>query len=455
MDKKNKKDNNRIKLLKKLTEDSIKSSLIEPDLYTLYDVKKGLRDINGVGVLAGLTKIGDTVGHEYVNGERVSIRGKLSYRGYEIENIVERFTVGDRFGFEETMYLLLFGERPNEKELKGFNELISGYRILPDTFVKEHIMTAPSKDMINMLARSVLVLYSLDEQADDVSIENVVRQSLQLIACFPMLAVYGYQSYMHYHRRESLAIHKPLPGLSTAENFLHMLRPDSKYTRLEAKLLDLALVLHAEHGGGNNSSFITHVATSTATDTYSVIAAALGSLKGPRHGGANNKVVLMFDDMKKNVKNWDDEEEIADYLRAILRKEAFDKTGLIYGLGHAVYSLSDPRAEILKSSVGKLAKEKGCEAEFRLYNKVEEIGPKVIGEASKIYKGVCANVDFYSGLVYKMLDIPMELYTSIFAVSRIAGWSAHRVEELVNQGKIIRPAYKSVATHRIEKKRLI
>ena len=448
MDKMIEKKSKEIKLLKKLTEDSIKSSLIEPDLYKLYDVKKGLRDINGVGVLAGLTKIGDTVGHEYINDERVSIPGRLSYRGYEIENIVERFTEGDRFGFEETIYLLLFGERPNEKELRNFNKLLSGYRTLPDTFVKEQIMTAPSKDMINMLARSVLVLYSLDEEADDITIENVVKQCLQLIACFPMLSVYGYQSYMHYHRRESLSIHKPLLELSTAENFLYMLRPDSKYTRLEAKLLDLALVLHAEHGGGNNSSFITHVATSTATDTYSVIAAALGSLKGPRHGGANNKVVLMFNDMKENVKDWEDEEEIATYLRAILRKEAFDKTGLIYGLGHAVYSLSDPRAEILKNSAEILAKEKGFEAEFLLYKKVEEIGPRVIGEASTIYKGVCANVDFYSGLVYKMLDIPMELFTSIFAVSRIVGWSAHRVEELVNQGKIIRPAYKSVAPKR-------
>jgi len=451
MNRKIKKICNETKLLKKLTEDSIKSSLIEPDLYTLYDVKKGLRDINGVGVLAGLTKIGDTVGHEYINGERVSIRGRLSYRGYEIEDIVEKFTAGDRFGFEETIYLLLFGERPDAKELMEFNELLSGYRMLPDTFVKENIMTAPSKDMINMLARSVLVLYSLDEKADDISIENVVRQSLQLIACFPMLTVYSY----HYHCRKSLSIHKPLPGLSTVENFLHMLRPDSKYTRLEAKLLDLALVLHAEHGGGNNSSFITHMATSTATDTYSVIAAALGALKGPRHGGANNKVVMMFDDLKENVKNWEDEEEIADYLRAILRKEAFDKTGLIYGLGHAVYSLSDPRAEILKNSVEILAKEKGCEAEFMLYKKVEEIGPRVIGETSKIYKGVSANVDFYSGIVYKMLDIPMELYTPIFAVSRIVGWSAHRIEELVNQGKIIRPAYKSVTPQRIREKRLI
>jgi len=450
MNKTNIKSSNEANLLKKLTENSIKSSLIDADLYTLYDVKKGLRDINGVGVLAGLTKIGDTVGHEYIDGERVSIRGKLSYRGYEIEDIVDGFTKGDRFGFEETIYLLLFGERPDEKELMELNELLSDYRILPDTFVKENIMTTPSKDMINMLARSVLVLYSLDDEADDVSIANVVRQSLQLIACFPMLTVYGYQSFMHYHCRKSLSIHKPLAGLSTAENFLHMLRPDSKYTRLEAKVLDLALVLHAEHGGGNNSSFITHVATSSATDTYSVIAAALGALKGPRHGGANNKVVMMFDDLKKNVKDWEDEEAIAEYLRAVLRKDAFDKTGLIYGLGHAVYSISDPRAEILKNSAEVLAKEKGCESEFLLYKRVEEIGPRVIGEASKIYKGVSANVDFYSGLVYKMLDIPMELYTSIFAVSRIVGWSAHRIEELVNQGKIIRPAYKSVAPQRIE-----
>ncbi len=451
MDKIIEKNSDEANLLKKLAVHSVKSSYIEPDLYTLYDVKKGLRDINGVGVLAGLTKIGDTVGHEYVDGQRVSIRGKLSYRGYAIEDIVDRFTKEDRFGFEETIYLLLFGERPNAKELKEFNELLSDYRRLPETFVKENIMTAPSKDMINMLARSVLVLYSMDEDADDISIKNVLRQSLHLIACFPMLAVYGYQSFMHYHRRESLSIHKPLPGLSTAENFLHMLRPDSQYTKLEAKLLDLALVLHAEHGGGNNSSFITHVATSSATDTYSVIAAALGALKGPRHGGANNKVVMMFDELKEKVKNWEDDEEIAAYLRSILRKEAFDKTGVIYGLGHAVYSLSDPRAVILKNSAEMLAKEKGCEAEFQLYEKVEVIGPRVIEEASKMYKGVSANVDFYSGLVYQMLDIPMELYTPLFAISRIVGWSAHRIEELVNQGKIIRPAYKNVAPQRIEK----
>src|SRR5665647_481114 len=448
MNRKIKKICNETKLLKKLTEDSIKSSLIEPDLYTLYDVKKGLRDINGVGVLAGLTKIGDTVGHEYINGERVSIRGRLSYRGYEIEDIVEKFTAGDRFGFEETIYLLLFGERPDAKELMEFNELLSGYRMLPDTFVKENIMTAPSKDMINMLARSVLVLYSLDEKADDISIENVVRQSLQLIACFPMLTVYSYQSFMHYHCRKSLSIHKPLPGLSTVENFLHMLRPDSKYTRLEAKLLDLALVLHAEHGGGNNSSFVARVVTSSGTDTYSVIAAALGSLKGPKHGGANIKVIQMFEDIKANVKDWNDDEEIQTYLTKLLNKEAFDKSGLIYGVGHAVYSISDPRAIIFKEYVALLAKEKGLENEYCLYEKVALLAPKVIGSVRKMYKGVSINVDFYSGFVYSMLNIPVEMFTPIFAIARIVGWSAHRIEELISAGKIIRPAYKSVAPRR-------
>lgn len=432
-------------LLRALSKKTVESSFIDPELYRKYDVKKGLRDINGVGVLAGLTRIGEAVGHEFVEGQRVSIPGKLFYRGYEIEDIVDGFTKNNRFGFEETMYLILFGDKPNEAQLEEFHVLLGRYRTLPEAFVKENIMTGPSKDMMNTLGRTVLALYSIDEEADNVAIENVVRQCLQLIACLPMLAVYGYQAYMHYHCHESLAIHKPQPGLSTAENFLHMLRPNSAYTELEAKLLDLSLVLHAEHGGGNNSSFITHVATSTSTDTYAVISAALGALKGPRHGGANNRVVQMIEDIKTHVKDWTSDEEITGYLEAILKKEAFDKSGLIYGLGHAVYSLSDPRAEILKQNAELLAREKGLEEEFNLYLRVEELGPKVIEKNSTIYKGVCVNVDFYSGFVYKMLGIPMELFTPIFAVSRIVGWSAHRIEELVNDGKIIRPAYKSVA----------
>lgn len=434
-----------VQLLKKLSQGTVESSFIDPELYKKYDVKKGLRDINGVGVLAGLTRIGEAIGHEFIDGERVSVKGKLIYRGYDVEDIVDTFTKKDRFGFEETIYLILFGQIPTEKELNEFNQLLSSYRILPEAFVKENILTAPSKDMMNTLARSVLTLYSFDEKADDISVENVVRQCLHLIACMPMLAVYAYQAYLHYHKRGSLSIHNPQPGLSTAENFLYMLRPDSNYTELEAKLLDLSLVLHAEHGGGNNSSFITHVSTSTSTDTYAVISAALGSLKGPRHGGANNRVIYMFEDIKENVKDWENEQEITEYLRKILRKEAGDKSGLIYGLGHAVYSVSDPRAEVLKNYAKELAKEKGLDEEFELYTKVEQLGPKVIAESSKIYKGVCVNVDFYSGFVYKMLDIPMELFTPIFAVSRIVGWSAHRLEELINDGKIIRPAYKSVS----------
>jgi len=433
------------RMMKKLARDCIESSLIDPELYRKYDVKKGLRDINGVGVLAGLTRIGEAIGHEFVDGERVSVKGKLIYRGYDVEEIVADFTSQNRFGFEETSFLLLFGRIPTAEELKDYKKLLAEYRSLPEAFVKENIMTAPSKDMMNILGRAVLALYSFDENPDDISIENVVRQCIYLIACLPMLAVYGYQAFMHYHQRQSLAIHKPQAELSTAENFLYMLRPDSHYTELEARLLDISLVLHAEHGGGNNSAFITHVATSTSTDTYAVVSAALGSLKGPRHGGANNRVIHMFDDIKANLKDWTDEEEITEYLRKILRKEAFDGAGLIYGLGHAVYSVSDPRAQILRDYAEKLAAEKGLTEEFELYTRVEEIGPKVIAEVSRIYKGVCVNVDFYSGFVYKMLGIPMELFTPIFAVSRIVGWSAHRIEELVNEGKIIRPAYKSVS----------
>ncbi len=424
---------------------SEKTSQINTELYKKYDVKRGLRDISGQGVLAGLTEIGEIHAYDMVDGKLVPCDGKLFYRGMDIEELVRGFVSEGRFGFEEITYLLLFGELPNTDELSSFRELLGSYRSLPTHFVRDIIMKAPSKDMMNTLARSVLTLYSYDNRGDDISIPNVLRQSLQLIALFPMLSVYGYQAYAHYHDGKSLYIHPPKPELSTAENILYTLRPDSKYTDFEAKILDIALVLHMEHGGGNNSSFTTHVVSSSGTDTYSSVAASLGSLKGPRHGGANIKVVRMFEDMKQQVKDWNSEEEVGAYLRALLHKEAFDHAGLIYGMGHAVYSLSDPRANIFKSFVERLSVEKGREEEFALYSMVERLAPQIIGEERKIYKGVSANVDFYSGFVYSMLDLPLELYTPIFAMARIVGWSAHRIEELANNGKIIRPAYKSVA----------
>jgi len=436
------------KMLTTLTARAKECSQIDSDLFNKFIVKRGLRDIDGRGVLVGLTEIGEV--HSYIidENEMIPVPGRLMYRGVDINDIVNGFLADDRFGFEETCYLLLFGHLPNKTELNDFRQLLAENQKLPDDFARDMILKAPSKDMMNVLARSVLALYSFDEKADDTSIENVLRQCLELLACFPSLAVYGYHAFSHYHGNNSLYLHCPKPELSIAENILHMLRPDSIYSKLEAALLDMALVLHAEHGGGNNSSFVTHVVTSSGTDTYSVIAAALGSLKGPRHGGANIKVVQMFEDMKQQVKDWDDEEEIKDYLAKLLNNEAFDRAGLIYGFGHAVYSISDPRAVILRENVAQLAREKGMEDEFRLYSKVERLAPEVIGRVRKIYKGVSANVDLYSGFIYRMLDIPPELYTPLFAVSRIVGWSAHRIEELVNAGKIIRPAYKSVCKHR-------
>ena len=422
---------------------------IDPELYTKLDVKRGLRDINGKGVLAGLTEISEVQSKKEVDGVSVPCNGQLFYRGINIQDIVKGFMTEKRFGYEETAYLLLFGKLPNPSELRDFKNLLATYRTLPTSFVRDIIMKAPSQDMMNTLARSVLTLYSYDDRADDISIPNVLRQSLQLISLFPMLSVYGYQAYRHYHDGQSLYIHSPKPELSTAENILHILRPDSSYTELEAKLLDLALVLHMEHGGGNNSSFTTHVVTSSATDTYSVIAASLGSLKGPRHGGANIKVVKMIEDMKQTVKDWNDEDEVKQYLRRLLNKEAFDHAGLIYGMGHAVYSLSDPRANIFKSFVEQLASAKNRVDEFKLYSMVERLAPIVIGEERRIYKGVSTNVDFYSGFVYSMLDLPTELFTPIFAIARIVGWSAHRLEELTNNGKIIRPAYQSVSERKV------
>ncbi len=428
-----------------------KNSSIEPHLYTKYEVNRGLRDVNGKGVLTGLTEISEIQAKEVIDGKSVPCDGKLYYRGIDIEDLVAGFVKEKRFGFEEATYLLLLGELPNKEELEKFNKILANYRSLPTSFVRDIIMKAPSFDMMNTLARSVLTLYSYDDYADDTSIENVLRQSLQLIALFPLLSVYGYQAYDHYYNENSLIIHTPQPELSTAENILYMLRPDSKYTELEARILDLALVLHAEHGGGNNSTFTTHVVSSSGTDTYSVIAAALGSLKGPKHGGANKKVVQMFEDMKVNIKDWEDEEEVSRYLRALLHKEVFDKSGLIYGMGHAVYSLSDPRANIFKKFVKNLSEEKGLTKEYGLYSKVEKLAPKVIAEERKTYKGVSANIDFYSGFVYSMLGLPLQLYTPIFAIARISGWCAHRIEELINTDKIIRPAYMNVA----ERKRYV
>lgn len=435
-----------------LLEECKKNKKIDPELYTKYDVKRGLRDINGKGVLAGLTEISEIHAADTLpNGTSVPCDGTLYYHGYDVEELTKGFIKDNRFGFEEVTYLLMFGELPNKAQLKVFTTTMSKLRTIPASFVRDIIMQAPSRDMMNALSRSVLTLYAYDDRADDISLPNVLRQCLQLIAQFPMLAVYGYQAFKYYHEKGSFIVHAPKPELMTAENILHMLRSDSEYTPLEAKILDLALVLHAEHGGGNNSTFTTHVVTSSGTDTYSSVAASLGALKGPRHGGANIKVSQMFENMKSVIKNWHDDKEIEQYLSDILNKKAFDRAGLIYGMGHAVYSLSDPRARAFKGFVEKLSREKGREEEFELYSRVERLAPQVIESERKIYKGVSANVDFYSGFVYSMLGIPMELYTPMFAIARIAGWSAHRIEELVNPGKIIRPAYKAVAEHKTYK----
>ena len=413
---------------------------IDEELFAKYNVNRGLRKRNGEGVLAGLTDISMIQSYTMIDREVVPCEGKLFYRGINIEDIVEGFISENRYGFEETCYLLLFGELPNQKQLDDFKAMIADYRQLPTNFVRDIIMKAPSRDMMNMLARSVLTLYAYDDNGSDTSIPNVLRQSIQLISLFPVLAVYGYQSYAHYEMGQSLFIHPPKEELSVAENILHLLRPDSKYSKLEAKLLDMALVLHAEHGGGNNSTFTTHVVSSSGTDTYSAIAAALCSLKGPKHGGANIKVVEMFADLKEHVKDWKDEDEIRAYLLKLLNKEAFDHAGLIYGMGHAVYSISDPRSKILSRFVRRLSEEKGRKDEYHLYTSVEKLAKEVIAKERKIYKGVSANIDFYSGFIYSMLGLPHELYTPLFAIARIAGWCAHTMEELVNGNRIIRPA---------------
>ena len=430
--------------IEKLTQICLENDKMDVSLYGKYNVKRGLRDINGKGVLAGLTQISNVQATEIIDGKEVPCAGSLYYRGYNIKDLTGGLISERRFGFEEVTYLLLFGKLPDKKELKDFSGMLGEQRMLPRNFVRDVIMKAPSRDIMNALSRSVLTLYSYDKNPDDISLNNVLRQCINLISEFPLMSVYAYQAYNHYERGKSLYIHNPRKELSTAENILRLLRPDKKYTVLEAEILDIALILHMEHGGGNNSTFTTHVVSSSGTDTYSAIAAALGSLKGPKHGGANIKVVSMFQDLKKEVHDWTDEDEVRAYLKKLLHKEAFDRRGLIYGMGHAIYSVSDPRAEVFKGYVEMLAKEKGRMKDYALYSMVERLAPEVIGEERRIYKGVSANVDFYSGFVYSMLDLPLELYTPMFAIARIVGWSAHRMEELINTDKIIRPAYKNV-----------
>ena len=434
--------------IEQLAELTKKASYVNPELYTEYGVKRGLRDINGKGVLVGITNISEVNSQRVIDGKNVPIPGELYYRGYNVADIVKNIKPDNHFGFEEITYLLLFGELPTRQQLNDFIRMLSSYRTLPKNFVRDSILKKPSSDMMNSLARSVLALYSYDDNPDDISESNVLRQCIQLIAMFPLLSVYGYQAYRYYDKGDSLIIHRPKKEYSTAENILHCLRDDSSFTPLEAKLLDVALILHAEHGGGNNSTFTTHLVSSSGTDTYAAIAAALGSLKGPRHGGANIKVVKMFADLKKHVKDWTDEDEVATYLRALLHKEAFDHAGLIYGIGHAVYSVSDPRAVIFQGYVEQLAEAKGYEKEYALYSLVERLAPQIIAEERKMYKGVSPNVDFFSGFVYQMLGLPIELFTPIFAIARIAGWSAHRMEEICHHDKIMRPAYMTVEEHR-------
>lgn len=423
------------------------SGAINPDLYEEYDVKRGLRDANGKGVLTGLTEISDVVSYKTIEGRKIPSDGELYYQGYNIRELVKDFDTR-RFGFEETTYLLLFGELPNEKQLESFKVILAEMQELSGQFVRDVIMKAPSSNIMNALQKGILTLYSYDPNPDDISVPNVLRQSLQLISKVPLISVYAYHAYLHFRKDATLVIRNPDKNCSIAENILRMLRYDGKYTPLEAKILDMALVLHAEHGGGNNSTFTTHVVSTTGTDSYSAITASIGSLKGPRHGGANMKVTQMFADIKEHLNDWEDEDEIRKYLLRILNKEAFDKAGLIYGMGHAVYTISDPRKIILKDYAKQLSEEKGREKEFKLYEAVERIASEEITKQRQLFKPVCANVDFYSGFVYSMLEIPQELFTPIFTISRMSGWCAHRLEELVNNGKIIRPAYKFVGVHK-------
>lgn len=437
-----------LNMLKKLEKLAIHNDPINPDLYTKYDVKRGLRNANGTGVLVGLTRIGDVVGYEIQNGEKVPVPGRLLYRGYDVEDLINDAVKNKQYGYEQSAYLLLFGELPTEDQLKRFTAYLGQCRVLPPNFTEDMIMKAPSSDIMNKIARGILASYSYDDNPEGREVGNVVKQCIQLIARFPSLAAYGYQAKRRFYDNKSMYIHNPDPELSTAENFLRLIRSDKTYSRLEAETLDLALILHAEHGGGNNSSLTVHVVSSADTDTYSAMAAAVGSLKGRRHGGANIRVVEMMDDIKANVKDWSSEKEIESYITKIAKKEAFDRTGLVYGMGHAVYTISDPREVLLKKKAKELAEEKGCLEEYYLYDIIERLAPKIVQEVHHSDKKVCANVDFYSGFVYTMLNIPRELYTPIFAISRIAGWSAHRIEEIVSGGRIYRPAYKNVSEER-------
>ena len=437
------------KMIEKLSSRAVLNDPINPDLYEKYDVKRGLRNANGTGVLVGLTRIGDVLGYEIgANGEKIPVPGRLMYRGYDVIDLVKDAESHDDYCYEQCAYLLLMGELPTKDELQRFRDFLGSVRSLPPNFTEDMIMKAPSQDIMNKLARGVLASYSYDENPEDRSVPNIMRQCIELISRFSTLAAYGYQARRRYYENQSMFIHNPISTLSTAENFLHLIRPDGKYTKLEAQVLDLALIIHAEHGGGNNSSLTVHVVSSADTDTYSAIAAAVGSLKGRRHGGANIRVVEMMDEIKENVKDWSSEKEIRDYLYKIAKKQAFDKTGLIYGMGHAVYTISDPRALLLREKAKQLAEEKGCLEEFNLYRTIEQVAPEILMEVHHSDKRICANVDLYSGFVYSMLNIPRELFTPIFAISRIAGWSAHRIEEIVAGGRIYRPAYKNVCEER-------
>ena len=415
-----------------------------PGVYDRYNVKRGLRNDDGSGVLVGLTEIGEVHAYVFDENEKIPVEGRLIYRGIDIYDLVEGFISEDRFGFEECVYLLLYGKLPNKNELEQFNNILGSFRKIPEDFVRANILNAPSSDVMNKIARLVLVMYSYDNNPDDTSVTNLLRQSVDLVSKFPIMAAYGYQAKSHYLDGKSLYIHNPDPELSTAENILKLLRPSGEYTQLEAKILDLALVLHAEHGGGNNSTFTSHVVSSSGTDIYSSLAAAIGSLKGPKHGGANNKVTGMMDELKKEVKDWGSDSQISEYIQKVVKKKAFDRTGLIYGMGHAVYTLSDPRCILLRNEAEKLAKQVGRTEEFELHKKVEKLAPQVFKEIKNLDKPMCANIDFYSGFVYDMLGIPVEMNTPIFAVSRVVGWCAHIIEEHLNGGKIIRPAYKNI-----------
>lgn len=440
-------ENSQSDLFNELYNNAMLSGMIDVNLYEEFGVMRGLRDSNGKGVLAGLTEISDVVSYKTVDGKKLPDNGSLYYQGYNVYDLIKGMN-GKRYAFEETTYLLLFGELPSSKQFDRFKDIMSNFCHLSNDFTRGVIMKSPSENIMNGLQRSLLTLYSYDDNPEDISVANVLRQSMQIISKMSVMATYLYHAYQHMQLNENLVIKNPKPEYSTAENLLYMLRPNGQFTELEAKVLDVALVLHAEHGGGNNSTFTTHVVTSSGTDTYSALSAAIASLKGFRHGGANLKVKHMMEDIMEHLENWDNEDEIRDYLIKILNKEAFDKTGLIYGIGHAVYTESDPREVILKGYAEKLAAAKGREKEFALYDRIERLSKEIIAQHRHLFKPICANVDFYSGFVYDILGIPESLFTPIFAVSRISGWSAHRLEEIINKGKIIRPAYKCVGVHK-------